>query len=501
MPGERKREMKDRDRSWFRKNMTRGLAVLALVLLSGFAGLGVTAGATPLSSNGKLSVRGTKIVNANGSTFQIKGVSTHGLAWFPEYVSKASFQDLRDNWGVNTVRLAMYTAEYGGYCSGGDQAALKAKVHEGVKAATELGMYVIIDWHILNDSNQPFGKTGQKAAVSFFKEMAGKYKDYDNVLYEICNEPNGSNGGSWDNIRTYADAVIGGIRKIDQDAIIIVGTPSWSQDVDVAAGNPLSGSNLVYALHFYAGTHKESYRQKAETAIRAGLPLLVSEFGISDASGNGSLNKSEGNKWIRFLNKYGIGYVAWNLSNKNESSALLKSSTRKTSGWKWANLSKSGQWLVKTYGGRLAKTAASSKKSTGTGTTASNKKAGTGTTSKKKTNTSSGQVKASSKYARATLKKVNAWSDGQRFYTQYRLTIKNRSKKKLSGWKVRVKFRNAVRQSGRWNGKYTFNGRYVTIRPVSYNKKIAAKKSVTDIGFIVSSSSADNRVMSVKIVK
>ncbi len=488
------------------------LGSFVLILILGFATLTCTAGATPVSENGALSVRGTHIVNARGNTFQIKGVSTHGLAWFPEYVSKAAFQDLRDNWGANTVRLAMYTAEYGGYCSGGDQAALKAKIDEGVKAATDLGMYVIIDWHILNDNNQPFGPAGQNAAIGFFTEMAGKYRNHNNVLYEICNEPTSANGGSWGNIKAYANAVIGAIRQIDGDAIIIVGTPTWSQDVDVAAQSPLSGGNLVYALHFYAGTHKESYRQKAATAIQAGLPLLVSEFGISDASGNGSLNTSEGNKWISFLNQHGIGYVAWNLSNKNESSALLKSSVKKTSGWSLSNLSKSGKWLVKKYGGKLSGKAAdtSTKKKSSKKTTTAKKTTSKKTTAKKTTEkttkktsakTSSKTVKATAKNAKASVQVTGSWFDGQRYYTQYKLTVKNKSKNKLSGWKVKVKFQNAVQQSGDWNGKYTFKSNTIVIKPVSYNKKIAAKKSVTDIGFIVSSAVPDNKVVSAKVVK
>ncbi len=487
--------------------------IITLLLL--LAALSCTAGATPVSSNGKLSVKGTKIVNAKGQTFQIKGVSTHGLAWFPEYVSYAAFKDLRDNWGANTVRLAMYTAEYGGYRSGGSKSALKAKVNEGVKAATDLGLYVIIDWHVLNDSGAFTDKKFKEDAVSFFTEMAKKYKNYNNVIYEICNEPNGGNSGSWKNIKSYANTVIAAIRKIDKDAIIIVGTPTWSQDVDEAAKSPLSYSNLVYALHFYAGTHKESYRQKAEKAIKAGLPLLVSEFGISDASGNGSLNTSEGDKWITFLNKHGIGYVAWNLSNKGESSALLKSSTKKASGWKWSDLSKSGQWLVKKYGGKLAKSAAvTTSKKTSSKTTAAKKKTTTKkkttkkkttkkktTAKKKKAAKSSKSVTASAKYAKASVKAVNSWYDGQRYYTQYQLTIKNTSKKKITNWKVKVNFRDAIKKNQQWCGKYAFSSKYITIRPVSYNKKIAAKKSVNNVGFIVSSASGGNKVTSVKFVK
>ncbi|MBQ2053985.1 MAG: glycoside hydrolase family 5 protein, partial [Eubacterium sp.] len=203
---------------------------------------------TPLENHGKLSIDGTDVVDKNGKKYQLKGVSTHGLAWFPEYVNKDAFQTLRDDWGANLIRLAMYTGESGGYCQDGDKSKLKSLVDDGVEYATELGMYVIIDWHILSDNNPSIN---QDEAIAFFDEMSAKYVDYDNVLYEICNEPNGST--SWSDIKEYAEAVIPVIRANDKDAIIIVGTPTWSQDVEIAADDPITGQeNIAYTTHFYA---------------------------------------------------------------------------------------------------------------------------------------------------------------------------------------------------------------------------------------------------------
>ena len=108
---------------------------------------------TPLQTNGQLKVKGTGIVNSSGKTVTLKGVSLHGINWFPQYINKSAFKTLRDQWGVNCIRLPMYTTEYNGYCSGGNQSDLKKLINNGVKYATELGMYVIIDWHILSDSN------------------------------------------------------------------------------------------------------------------------------------------------------------------------------------------------------------------------------------------------------------------------------------------------------------------------------------------------------------
>lgn len=314
--------------------------------LTGVAGEKKIASAAPVSANGRLQVKGRQIVNKKGKPFVIKGVSTHGIAWFPQYVNKKAFASLKKR-GVNTVRLAMYTEEYGGYCNSGKakQRELKKLLDDGVQAAKTLGMYVIIDWHILSDGNPLKNKSQAK---KFFQEVGRKYASYNNILFEICNEPNGGDG-NWTNIRKYAKQMIKTIRKVNQKAIIIVGTPTWSQDVDVAAQKPLEGKNIVYAFHFYAATHKENLRRKLTGAVKKGLPILVTEFGISEASGNGKISTSQGNRWMRLLNKYKIGRVCWNLSNKTESCALLKSSCRRVSGWKSSDFTKQGRWLWKQY--------------------------------------------------------------------------------------------------------------------------------------------------------
>ena len=293
----------------------------------------------PVSQHGKLSVKGTNIVDKNGNIFQLKGISTHGLQWFPQYVNQEAFNYMRDEWKINTVRLAMYSAPNDGYTTD-----LHKLVSDGVEYAKNSGLYVIIDWHILSDGNPNINKA---SAINFFKEMSTKYKDYENVIYEICNEPNGD--VQWErDVKPYAQEVITEIRKIDDDAIIIVGTPTWSQDVDVVAQSPITGfENIMYTLHFYSATHKEYLRQKAMTALNSGLPIFVSEFGICDASGNGNVDINEANQWIDFLNQNNISWICWNLSNKNESSAILKN-TDKVTDWTEAELSDEGKWLVET---------------------------------------------------------------------------------------------------------------------------------------------------------
>lgn len=295
--------------------------------------------ATP-SNSGALQVIGTQLCDEKGNPVMLRGISTHGIAWFPDYVNEAAFREFHEEWGANVMRLAMYTAEYNGYCSGGDKDWLKSLVKNGVEYATQNDMYVIIDWHILSDGNP---NTYKEDAKAFFQEMSSTYANQDNVIYEICNEPNA--GTSWSEIKAYANEIIPVIRANDSDAIIIVGTPNWCQYVKDAAADPITGyDNIMYALHFYAATHTDWLRNDMVSALDAGLPIFVSEYGICDASGNGAIDENQANAWIELLNEKGISYCGWNISNKAETSAIFNSSCTKTSGWSVEDLSESGKW-------------------------------------------------------------------------------------------------------------------------------------------------------------
>ena len=307
---------------------------------------GSNAGIVTTVPTGRLQVSGTKLTDESGNIIQLRGVSTHGISWFPDYVNYDAFATLRDDWGANVVRIAMYPEEYNGYLSGGDKDSLKQIIDNGVNYATELGMYVIIDWHVLNYA--PSRHTQE--ACDFFAEMASKYSGHDNVIYEICNEPVGADWNS--DIKPYAETVIGTIRQFDDHALILVGTNTWSQDVDSVVGNTLDDGNVMYVVHFYAGTHKENIRNKISTALNAGVPVFISECSICDASGNGGIDYASANEWLDFMNSNQLSFIAWSLSNKAETSALISSGCSAKSGWSDGDLSETGRWFKSAISGR-----------------------------------------------------------------------------------------------------------------------------------------------------
>ncbi len=344
-----------------RRMMKTGMVfILMVAMLTGTFGAGknategiITAKAavvekTALEEHGKLSVKGTKLVDENGEPFQLKGISSHGINWDvgEPFVNKKALKAIRNKWGSNCFRVAMYTQDYNGYCvtDEASQKKLLGTIDKAVKAAKSLGMYVIIDWHILNDQTPV---KYQAQSQKFFEKMAKTYGTYDNVLFEICNEPNG--GTSWAEIKKYAETIIKTIRKYS-DNIIIVGTPTWSQDVDAASASPIKNQkNIMYTVHFYAATHKDSYREKVKVAVANGLPVICTEFSACEASGNGNYDFDSAKKWLELLDSYDISYVCWSLSNKNETASLLKASCTRTGGFRKTDLSEMGKWIKKWY--------------------------------------------------------------------------------------------------------------------------------------------------------
>ena len=387
---------------------------------------------TPAPSvNGRLSVRGTQLVDEKGEAVQLKGISTHGLAWFPQYVNEELFGELRKEWNASLIRLAMYTAESGGYCTDGNKEELKELIRRGVEYAARQDMYVIVDWHILSDNDPNLHKA---EALAFFDEMTKEFAGCDNVLYEICNEPNG--GTSWAEIKSYASEVIPVIRANDADAVILVGTPNWSQYVNEAAADPLEGfDNIMYTLHFYAATHTDSLRNTMTAAIDAGIPVFVTEYGICDASGNGGIDEAQADAWMQVMDEYKVSCAAWNLSNKEETSAVFRSSVDKVSGFTEEDLSDSGRWL---YGMLTEGKSADGKAS------------------------SAGDESAGGK------------------------TAENGQSKVIKNEETELEFDGDIALSDSWNGQYAVDGGVLRISSVDYNGKLDAGGSAEDVGFIIS---------------
>jgi len=273
-----------------------------------------------------------------GNLIQLRGMSTHGLQWFPQILNDNAFAALANDWEANVIRLAMYVGE-GGYAS--DPQIIKKRVINGIELAKANDMYVIVDWHVLapGDPNAEI----YSGAMDFFKEISSKYPNDPHIIYELANEPNSNNTdgpgltndkAGWLKIKNYAEPIVKMLRDNGNDNLVIVGTPNWSQRPDLAADNPVNDpiDNTVYTIHFYSGTHDASAKDGSNRAnamsnviyaLENGVAVFASEWGTSEANGNNGPYLKKADQWLRFLNANNISWVNWSLTNKNETSAAF----------------------------------------------------------------------------------------------------------------------------------------------------------------------------------
>jgi aryl-phospho-beta-D-glucosidase BglC (GH1 family) len=288
-----------------------------------------------VDKHGQLSVKGNRIIDQNGNPVALHGMS---LFWSQygegsPYYNYNCIKWLRDNWNCTVVRAAMGVAS-GGYLTNPETE--KTKIKTVIDACINLGIYVIVDWHDDNAQNH------LSQSISFFEEIAGEYGYAHNLIYEIYNEPQQI---SWTTVvKPYADSVIKQIRAIDSVNLIIVGTPTWSQDVDIASYDPLPYQNIAYALHFYAATpaHQQPLINKATTALNNGIALFVTEWGTCESTGTGILDSVEVGNWSKFMNDNMLSWCNWAIDNKVETSAALIPGASATGGWSGSDLTKSG---------------------------------------------------------------------------------------------------------------------------------------------------------------
>lgn len=291
-------------------------------------------GQTVVDQYGQLGVKGVHIVDKKGAPVQLRGMSLFWSQWRGQFYNYESLKWLKEDWRCTIVRAAM-AVERGGYAQNPKQE--KEKVFAVIDAAIELGLYVIVDFHAHEAEKYT------REAKKFFAEVAKKYGHHPNIIYELWNEPLDQ---SWSGvIKPYHETIIKTIRKHDPDNIIVCGTRQWSQRVDEAALDPIKRENIAYTLHFYAGTHQEELRDIAQKAIDQGVALFVTEYGTTNANGDGPVNEEETKRWWDFLDRHKISHCNWSVADLNESSAALQKGASATGGWPVEQITKSGQFV------------------------------------------------------------------------------------------------------------------------------------------------------------
>ncbi|GIF73827.1 hypothetical protein Asi02nite_33450 [Asanoa siamensis] len=299
--------------------------------------------ATPVGTHGALRVCGTRLCDSAGQPVQLRGMSTHGIQWYAQCVTGPALDVLARDWRADVLRVSTYVQE-DGYAS--DPRRFTELVDDLVDLATARGLYVIVDWHIL-DPGDPMANLAR--ARTFFAEIARRHAGADNILYEIANEPSGV---SWSRIRSYAEQLIPVIRTHDPDAVVLVGTRGWSSlgvsegaDEREVVADPVRAANVMYTFHFYAASHDRRY---LDTLSRAAdrLPMFVTEFGTQTYTGDGGNDFARAQSYLDLMAAKGIGWVNWNWSDDKRSGAVFERGTCAANAYADpARLKPAGVWI------------------------------------------------------------------------------------------------------------------------------------------------------------
>ncbi|MFF1508753.1 glycoside hydrolase family 5 protein [Streptomyces sp. NPDC058326] len=326
-----------------------GALLLGLAAAPPTASAGPVAGtvkavATPAAVNGQLTVCGTKLCNRHGKPIQLRGMSSHGIQWYGKCLTSGSLDALAKDWNADVLRVSTYVQE-GGYET--DPRKYTDLAHSLIEQATARGMYVIVDWHML-DPGDPHHNLAR--AKTFFTEIAQRHGAKTNLLYEIANEPSGV---SWSRIKSYAEQLIPVIRAKDAETPVLVGTRAWSSfgvsegaNESEVVSNPVNARNIMYTFHFYAYSHRDEYLRTLSRAADR-LPVFVTEFGTQNYAGEGTNDFAMTQKYLDLMAAKKISWVNWNYSDDHRSGAVFRTGTCGAGG-PWAgttSLKPAGVWI------------------------------------------------------------------------------------------------------------------------------------------------------------
>lgn len=293
-----------------------------------------------IEEHGKLTVKGTQLFDEKGSPVVLHGISSHGIAWYPEYTNYRALKTMKD-YGANVFRIAMYVDQNDGYL---EKPELNQKLlYSAIENSLAADLYTIVDWHILRDENP---NRHVEEAVSVFEEVAKRYGDEPGIIYEICNEPNGDT--TYDDIVYYADRVIPVIREYAPDALILVGTPKFCTSLSEAMEAPIQYQNIMYTYHFYAGVSDCEYAiEEISEGLEKGLPVFISEWGLDDyRESKQEQGWQDTVEFLDFLGEKNISWVNWSLSNKDEGYSVIDPATESLYGWETDEFTESGRLLL-----------------------------------------------------------------------------------------------------------------------------------------------------------
>jgi hypothetical protein len=269
-------------------------SVFGQLIFTQIAGRAIAPTAVPSAG---FTVKGSTILDPNGNPFVAKGTNVNGALWTWQRPTTPDVDMIADCWKFNLIRVNsfLFTGQipYPQYNNNNDLDAI-------IQAYTSKKIVVVLEAH--DRIGSYYTGDDLTALVSWFTDLARRYRDNPYVWFDISNEPGGRRGIDADQWVNMHGKVVEAIRNTAQaNNIIIVEGAFGGQDAGNMDGNPVTESailqhgqeilnyngqsynNIVFSIHTYdLWNFGDAKMADFFDRVHAqNMALIVGEYGVA----------------------------------------------------------------------------------------------------------------------------------------------------------------------------------------------------------------------------
>jgi endoglucanase len=246
---------------------------------------------------GRARIVNNSLVADNGQSLRM--ATSHVLSFAVPFFSDVNWwKSLRDIGHFNGVRMLAFLGTWPNNTETLNVNMLLFRLDSAIKAATEAGMYVIIDNHSECCGNQNIIND-----TIFWKAVAPRYANDTNVIYELKNEPWVADAVG---LESYEYAMYNVIRPLAPNTHIIMWSPGDINHLPTSIPRYFASTNnyanVSIGFHMY-GAYGDLTMLKNNVAIlKQNCPVIMTEI---EETAEGSPDQSI----LKWLDDMGISWI------------------------------------------------------------------------------------------------------------------------------------------------------------------------------------------------